>query len=196
MCPWEGEYLWNVAKNSSVGVLEIGRNNGGSTFLLACATDVEIMSIDKAPADDDLLRSLFARHDVGANVSLVVADSHRVYSHPAVIDLLFIDGDHTYEGCKLDIDIWHQRVVPGGSIVFHDCYEGHDYGVKDAVKEFAGHHPEFEVIKSPSIGYDYWTLGSGSIAHLRRCDGWTGHDYIEDAQTPRAQPKIDTRSAV
>ena len=36
------------------------------------------------------------------------------------IDLLFIDGDHTFDGCKLDFDMYGQLVRPGGIIAIHD----------------------------------------------------------------------------
>jgi hypothetical protein len=36
------------------------------------------------------------------------------------IDFLFIDGDHSYEGCKSDFDAWAPRVKEGGLILFHD----------------------------------------------------------------------------
>ncbi len=167
--PWEGEYLWSVAQEASVGVVEIGRRNGGSTFLLACATAAHITSIDKAPVDDELLRNILwsNRPDIRAeNVSLIVADSRIPRSGPAWIDLLFIDGDHSYGGCNADLFAWSGRVVRGGSIVFHDSYEG-SYGVRRAAEEFA-ELADIEVIKSPLIPAEHWTIPTGSIAHLRR----------------------------
>jgi predicted O-methyltransferase YrrM len=52
------------------------------------------------------------------------------------IRLLFIDGSHTYEGVKSDIDAWLPRVAPGGVVVFDD-YLGTKptWGVRRAVDE-------------------------------------------------------------
>ena len=36
------------------------------------------------------------------------------------IDMLFIDGDHTYEGVKADYELYAPLVRPGGIIGFHD----------------------------------------------------------------------------
>ena len=36
------------------------------------------------------------------------------------IDLLFIDGDHSYEGIKLDWELFSPYVAPFGAVVFHD----------------------------------------------------------------------------
>ncbi len=44
------------------------------------------------------------------------------WSHP--LDLLFIDGDHSERGCRLDWDLWSSFVRPGGVVVFHDAREG------------------------------------------------------------------------
>ena len=36
-------------------------------------------------------------------------------------DLVFIDGDHGYEGAKLDLERWGRRVRPGGLVLVHDA---------------------------------------------------------------------------
>lgn len=59
------------------------------------------------------------------------------------IDLLFIDGDHSYEGVKKDL-AWLKYVRPGGYVIFHDCYDFDDPskvhevcpGVNQAVSEW------------------------------------------------------------
>lgn len=37
-----------------------------------------------------------------------------------MIDFIFIDGDHSYEGVKQDVDIWFPKLKSGGIIVMHD----------------------------------------------------------------------------
>lgn len=53
--------------------------------------------------------------------------------HP---DILFIDGDHSYEGCKADITMWSPYMQPGSIIFFHDC-DITSPGVVQAATEFA-----------------------------------------------------------
>jgi hypothetical protein len=47
-----------------------------------------------------------------------------------------IDCDHSYEGVMGDINVWWPKLVKGGVMAFHD-YENTNYGVKQAVGEFA-----------------------------------------------------------
>lgn len=50
-------------------------------------------------------------------------------------DIVFIDGDHSYNGCKRDIEAWLPKVKSGGWICGHD-YDHPDQGdVKHVVDE-------------------------------------------------------------
>ena len=167
LCPWEMEYVYAVARRARRGVIETGRFNGGSCFLMACAApDVPIHSIDIAPQNDDLLRQLFQQHDVGKNVNLIVGDSQKTkYPQIGQVDLLFVDGDHSYDGCMNDMVNWYDNLVPNGHLLVHDSYLG-QWGVQDAIADFMDRHPELQVVQSPFIGAFYWHYPAGSIAHL------------------------------
>lgn len=56
---------------------------------------------------------------------------------PVPIDLLFIDGCHSYEAVKADIDGWLPHVSPGGFILGHD-YQRVSDGNGGYVWEFPG----------------------------------------------------------
>jgi hypothetical protein len=58
-------------------------------------------------------------------------------------DFIYIDGDHSYYGCKLDLNLSWKKVKPGGVIAGHDyemnmkkAQNYYNFGVKDAVDEF------------------------------------------------------------
>lgn len=55
----------------------------------------------------------------------------------ASLDLVFLDGDHSYEGVSTDIDAWRSKVRQGGWIGGHDFGEKkHRFpGVERAVRE-------------------------------------------------------------
>jgi predicted O-methyltransferase YrrM len=54
------------------------------------------------------------------------------------LDFVFIDGDHSYQGCSTDIDCWFPKLKSGGLLSGHDYRDDKDYGVKRAVHEFLG----------------------------------------------------------
>jgi predicted O-methyltransferase YrrM len=67
------------------------------------------------------------------------------------IDLLFIDGDHTYLGVLKDLASWIPYVKSGGTIIMHD-YNNPAHEVKRAVDEFINGHnaySNFEISERP-----------------------------------------------
>ncbi len=71
-----------------------------------------------------------------AKVRLMVGDTADTASEfgAGTLALVFIDGDHSYEGCKRDIEAWLPKVKPGGLLAGHD-FSGEYPGVMQAVKE-------------------------------------------------------------
>ena len=68
------------------------------------------------------------------------------------VDLIFIDGDHSYEGVKSDLDAWLPKVKDGGIVVFHD-YSWAE-GVQRAVKEFI---VPMQIEEGSTLDNTYWT---------------------------------------
>jgi hypothetical protein len=62
-------------------------------------------------------------------------------------DFIYIDGDHSYSGCKIDLTLALQKIKSGGIIAGHD-YEmnfakaknNYNFGVKNAVDEFCSEY--------------------------------------------------------
>lgn len=52
------------------------------------------------------------------------------------VDLVSVDACHSLECVRDDIQAWWPKLKPGGIMAFHD-YENVDYGVKQAVQEWA-----------------------------------------------------------
>lgn len=51
-------------------------------------------------------------------------------------DIIYIDGDHTYEGVKIDMEVSYRKVKPRGMICGHDYVSPKFEGVVRAVNEF------------------------------------------------------------
>lgn len=68
------------------------------------------------------------------------------------LGLVYIDGDHSYEGCKEDIKNYYPKLVDGGIMAFHD-FMNMGYGVAKAVIEFANENViPIHYIPETSIG--------------------------------------------
>lgn len=130
------KFLEIVAELRPKVVLEIGTARGGTLFLFTRAADpkAKIISIDLPggafgggyPVWKIPLYRSFSRDE--QKIYLIRRDSHNPQTLEEVkrilglekIDLLFIDGDHTYEGVKKDFEMYSPLVRKGGIIAFHD----------------------------------------------------------------------------
>jgi hypothetical protein len=52
------------------------------------------------------------------------------------LDLVFIDGDHSFDGCAIDISTWLPKLKSGGIIAGHDYGHARFPGVKKVVDSF------------------------------------------------------------
>jgi predicted O-methyltransferase YrrM len=136
----EAALLFRLARDLESGpVAEIGRFKGGSTIIFAAALPpgVELWSYDfhvalrpDMPGEqlDEELRAALTRFGLEGKVHLLVADSRIAEPPPGELALLFIDGDHSYEGAKADFDRWSTFVRPGGHVLLHDAVDTGGYG--------------------------------------------------------------------
>lgn len=170
----EAAYLYGLARRLGPAcVVEIGRFKGGSTFVLAAAlaSGSELYSYDlhvKLTGQFDghqldvSLGAALALYGIDGNVHLVVGDSRQV-EPPGPLDLVLIDGDHSYEGAKADYLHWRSAVKPGGHLLFHDGA---------APKPLQTCHPEVvqlvqEIERDDALLFTR-AGGAGSIVHFVR----------------------------
>lgn len=167
----EAALLYRLARNAQSGPFaELGRFKGGSTIVFATAlpAGVELWSYDLHVAlrpdllGEQLDRELgdaLARYGLEAKVHLIVDDSRTVDPPAEPLELLFVDGDHSYEGARADFERWGAFVRAGGHMLFHDAVDTGKYGnVYPGVARVAGEverHGAWE--RQP---------GAGSIAHF------------------------------
>ena len=112
----------HVSRLDSPKGVEIGRFYGGSTVLLATAISSggKLYSIDIAPKGGDKeLSKVLLSLGFQQRVQLIVCDANK-YELNERLDFAFIDGDHSYEGARLDHNKWGKLVKPGGLIIHHD----------------------------------------------------------------------------
>jgi cephalosporin hydroxylase len=110
-------------------VCEIGAAGGGTAFLFAhaAAPDATIISVDlKFERARRRAVESFAR--ARQRVVCLQGDSHEEDTLAAVraalagqsLDLLYLDGDHSFEGVAADFRLYAPLMRPGGLVVMHD----------------------------------------------------------------------------
>jgi predicted O-methyltransferase YrrM len=128
-----------VAELAPARILEIGSARGGTLFLWTriATEDAIVISVDQPEGafGGSYTRAVLPvyRAFVRARqkIALIRGDSHE----PAILrrveaeaggqlDVLFIDGDHTYEGVQRDFEMYSPLIRNGGVIAFHDIATG------------------------------------------------------------------------
>lgn len=116
-------------------VVNIGAGSGTSTLaMLEARPEVVVVSIDIQQEDSPLGSlagelSVIAKAGLADRLTQVHDDSKSVgRGWPTdAVDLVFIDGDHSFEGCAGDIICWLRNLKPGGVMVVHDYHKVYLY---------------------------------------------------------------------
>lgn len=86
--------------------------------------DPELLNPETGMVDSfPYLRATIQRAALGDVVVLMVTTSQvaaRDWATP--LGMVFVDGGHAYDTVLTDYQCWHQHVIPGGFLAFHDIY--------------------------------------------------------------------------
>jgi hypothetical protein len=153
-------------------VMEIGTAMGGTFFLLAraAAKDAYLVSLDlpggKWGGGYSNWKTWVYRRFLlpGQSANFVRNNSHDPASLERVkellggkqLDLLFIDGDHSYEGVKADFNLYSSLVRPDGLIIFHDIVKHSGTSgchVDQFWAEIHDRFPSYEIIEDRAQGW-------------------------------------------
>lgn len=147
LSPGDQYKLYEAAYFARGPILEVGRLHGKSTVILALglrdgAADVPFYSLEIQDKHMPIAEGHLRERDLLGRVTLVQGDSAVAIAElPGSFDTIFIDGDHSYEGCMRDLRALEDRIDPGGVAMFHDCFHPQnasgDYGVSRALAERA-----------------------------------------------------------
>lgn len=177
---WMYNHLYRLRDKINVFV-EVGNYHGASAYVLSKALnkDTHIIMVDSANGDipratrDQMIAE-------GYRVTFIYADSqleetkYELLKHTqgALIDVIFIDGDHSLVGIKRDFSNWYSAVKDDGLIFIHDIHsEVGDKRVQvykfwsklktkypkacDAILSETGHRGIGKIDKSKMLELDY-----------------------------------------
>jgi predicted O-methyltransferase YrrM len=131
----EAAYLFHLIRSTKAQkVVEIGTFKGGSTIFMAAAMEGkgDLWSLDLGEKETRFRKedgrpypkqiADFCDKNQLGNVKLLVGDSRSFEIDTSEVDIVFIDGGHSYEMVKNDFERFGRKVRVGGSILFHDVY--------------------------------------------------------------------------
>jgi len=114
-------------------VVNIGTGVGTSSLaFLESRPDLQLFSVDINGEDGSGSLEMEAKSLNEARVDMnrvtqVRGDSKKIGKEwvRGLVDMVFVDGDHSYEGCKRDALVWLPHVKDGGVMAFHDYANVH-----------------------------------------------------------------------
>jgi hypothetical protein len=148
--------LFDIAEtfgDKKINYVEIGAYAGGSSCLMLQRLNTTIVSIDlgepipKGVVFENVINyknnNNYYKYIQGnsqiietKNEVIGALNNSRVLGYSNKIDLLFIDGDHSFDGVIADFNMYSDLVAIGGYIVFDDYYDDvHSPDVKKALDE-------------------------------------------------------------
>lgn len=164
-----------AATSGKGAIVEIGSWKGRSTAWLAAgarlagacvyAVDPHVGSREDPAAATlgEFRRNLERAGLAGVVEPMVMTSGQAARELEGPVELLFIDGDHSFEGASLDAEIWLPRLVEGGTVMFHDV----------ATSGYSGPRRVFQTAICWNSRFDRVArVGSMAVARRTRRRGW------------------------
>jgi predicted O-methyltransferase YrrM len=170
--PWNGHRLFAydlVRFLRPRRIVELGTYWGTSFFSFCQAVkdhdlQTECIAVDTWEGDDDTgsydidvyetVEKISEQFFANVNIRLLKEyfDKARAYVDDASINILHIDGLHTYQAIKNDFETWLPKLSDNGIVLFHDIADSCDYGSADYWKEISEVFPSFSFQHSWGLG--------------------------------------------
>ena len=171
--PWAGHkyFAYDLIRNVKPKVVvELGTFKGTSLFSFCQAVkdeklDTKLFAVDTWQGDEHAgfygdgvfegVKSIIGKYYSSVSVELLRKKFDEALNEfkDASIDVLHIDGLHTYEAVKHDFETWFPKVKDGGIILFHDIsVVKDDFGVYKLWHELKDDFKTIEFLHSYGLG--------------------------------------------
>ncbi len=217
---------WIIAACRPRLLVELGTHNGVSyaAFCGAVAQygiDARCYAVDTWQGDehaghygDVVFEALRRFHDARyagfSELLRCTFEEARPHFADGSIDLLHIDGFHTYDAVRRDFEAWRPKLSDRAVVLFHDTNERRgDFGVWRLWRELQAAHPGFEFLHSHGLGVlavgphapedvlELCRLGDKASVVRERFAllGERWMDHFEQTQAVAAQQRAEARNA-
>jgi GT2 family glycosyltransferase/glycosyltransferase involved in cell wall biosynthesis/predicted O-methyltransferase YrrM len=177
--PWAGHkfFAYDLVRNIKPGVIvELGTHKGTSLFSFCQAVKdgeikTEINAVDTWKGDQQAgfygdevfeeVKEIKNKYYKALRVKFwrMTFDEAVVQFEDNSIDVLHIDGLHTYEAVKHDFENWIKRIKPDGIVIFHDIsVTRDDFGVYKLWRELKEKYQTMEFHHSYGLGVLFKSL--------------------------------------
>ncbi len=176
--PWTGHLafaFWLVKALRPASFVELGTHSGNSYFafcqaMAALAPPGRAYAVDTWVGDEhaggygeevyaDVVAFNSQHFRQFSTLIRSTFDEARRYFADASIDLLHIDGMHSYDAVRHDYETWRPALSPRAVVLFHDTnVRERDFGVWRFWADISREHPSFEFNHSNGLG----VLGVGN----------------------------------
>jgi hypothetical protein len=160
--------FWMASALKPRTIVELGVHRGFSYFVLCQAVrtlrlPARCFAIDNWTGDDhagfygDEIHDAVCAHnrrydDFSRLIRSDFSDASAQFADGS-IDLLHIDGYHTYDAAKRDFETWQPKMSKRGIVMFHDTAEyGNGFGVHLLWEELRKRYPHFEFTHAHGLG--------------------------------------------
>lgn len=160
---------WLVETMRPATIVELGTHSGNSYFAICQAvlengTGSKCYAVDTWQGDEHAgsysenvfnevnawNRQYFAAF---SNLLRMTFDQANQYFSESSVNLLHIDGLHTYEAVKHDFESWQPKLADDAIVIFHDTnVHERDFGVWQLWDELKDKYPSFEFLHSHGLG--------------------------------------------
>jgi hypothetical protein len=183
--------LWLVEQVRPGMLVELGTHYGHSyfTFCASIASNglpCRCFAVDTWQGDEhagsygeEIFQSVAQRnrdrYDGFSRLLRMTFDEAAAHFGDGTIDLLHIDGLHTYEAVKHDFETWEPKLSSRAVVLFHDTnVRERDFGVWRLWEELSARHPHLEFQHSHGLGVLF--TGSDQPPQIRELLRLSPHD--------------------
>ena len=198
--PWGGHrcFAYDLISNLKPQiVVELGTYKGTSFFAFCQAVkdqklECSLFAVDSWTGDPhssfydedifNLASEIRKKYYSGLKIKFLRTDFDKAVKNFSdhSIDILHIDGYHTYEAVSNDFNRWYDKVKNNGIILFHDTHEKReDFGVYKFWDELKTKHDTIEFSHSHGLGVLFKSSGLLKNA-LEFQDAWRKYYSLQD----------------